>query len=492
MDQPDPSWSATSGPTPPPPHRAANGPDVPAAGVLIRRVRTARGLTLADLGALCGYSASTVSRLERGVQPLRDIVVLASIADALQIPPQALGLADPGRRHASAAPLRSASVGDGPDRVGARQLVGGEDPVRRRELLAGAAGIAAAAAFSAVPDRAAARPAAGPTLAADLERVLYRGDPAADPVSLPSLHRAVTAARTDFQGARYRQLAGTVPALIATATATRDAADGDRRPAAEALLADAYTTAGNLLVKVNDDLMAMATADRAVQAAEHADDPLALALADARRSVAVVLRRTGRTAAAQDLVIRAAAAIEPTGAAGPEQLSMYGTLLAVAAYTAAVDGDRSSAHDLIDEAATAATRLGHDANHRHTAFGPTNIALYRLSIAQVLGDNGTAVEHARTVRTSAITTPERRGRYWIDLARAYHQWGKYPQCYQALIAAERASPADVRYRPPVHHMVLDLLRADRRRVLPDLPAFATASVLAYDSVSELPSPTWRP
>lgn len=470
MDQPDPSWPATSGASPSIPHRAADEPAAPAAGALIRRVRTARGLTLADLGALCGYSASTVSRLERGRQPLRDIVVLASIADALQIPPQALGLADPRRRHASAAPLRLAPPGDGPDKVGARHMVGGEDPVRRRELLTGAAGIAAAAALSAIPDRPVAGTAARPDLSAELQRVLYRGDPAVNPVSLPSLHRAITAARADFQAARYRQLAGTVPALIATATATRDTADGDRRPEAEALLADAYTTAGNLLIKVNDDLMAMATADRAVQAAERADDPLALA--DARRSVAVVLRRTGRTAAAQDLVIRAAAAIEPAGAAGPEQLSMYGMLMAVAAYTAAVDGDRSGAHDLIDEAATAATRLGHDANHRHTAFGPTNITLYRLSIAQVLGDNGTAVEHARSVRTSAITTPERRGRYWVDLARAYHQWGKYPQCYQALVAAERASPADVRYRPPVHRMVLDLLRADRRRALPDLPAFA--------------------
>lgn len=357
-----------------------------------------------------------MSRLERGRQPLRDIVVLASIADALQIPPQALGLAVPRRRHAPAASLRSAPLGDGPDKVGARHMLGGEGPVRRRELLTGAAGIAAAAALSAIPDRPVAGPAARPDLSAELQRVLYRGDPAVNPVSLPSLHRAITAARADFQAARYRQLAGTVPALIATATATRDTADGDRRPQAEALLADAYTTAGNLLIKVNDDLMAMATADRAVQAAERADDPLALA--DARRSVSVVLRRTGRTAAAQNLVIRAAAAIEPPGVAGPEQLSMYGTLLAVAAYTAAVDGDRTAALDLIDEAATAATRLGHDANHRHTAFGPTNITLYRLSIAQVLGDNGTAVEHARSVPTSAITTPERRGRYWIDLARA--------------------------------------------------------------------------
>lgn len=56
------------------------------AGPLIRRVRQAQGLTLAELGDRCGYSASTMSRLERGHQPLRDIVVLASIAGALGLP----------------------------------------------------------------------------------------------------------------------------------------------------------------------------------------------------------------------------------------------------------------------------------------------------------------------------------------------------------------------------------------------------------------------
>jgi hypothetical protein len=77
---------------------------------------------------------------------------------------------------------------------------------------------------------------------------------------------------------------------------------------------------------------------------------------------------------------------------------MYGTLLEAAAYTAAVDGNRSAASELIGEAKASATRLGGDANHRFTAFGPTNVALYQVSIAQVLGDSGTAIEHAKTVR----------------------------------------------------------------------------------------------
>ena len=170
--------------------------------------------------------------------------------------------------------------------------------------------------------------------------------------------------------------------------------------------------------------------------------------------------------------MRAVHDIEPQGGTSPDQLSMYGTLLEVAAYTAAVDGNRAAAGELIGEAKATATRLGGDANHRFTAFGPANVALYQVSIAQVLGDSGTAIEHAKTLRPAAIPTAERQGRYWIDVARASHQWGKPEPCYRALLAAERAAPAEVRYRPPVHRIAEDLLRADRRQSLPGLPAFA--------------------
>lgn len=151
---------------------------------------------------------------------------------------------------------------------------------------------------------------------------------------------------------------------------------------------------------------------------------------------------------------------------------MYGTLLQTAAYTAAVDGDRSEARDLIAAAQAAARRLGRDADHRHTAFGPANVALYQVSIAQVLGDNGTALDHAKAIDPSSLPTAGRRGRYWIDMARAWHQWGKPEQCYQALRSAERAAPAEVRYRPPAARMTRDLLRTDRRGALPGLRDFA--------------------
>lgn len=62
-------------------------------GAMVRGVRTAQGLTLAELGRRTGYSAAQVSRYERGLAPLTDIAVLRRFADALDIAPQILGLA---------------------------------------------------------------------------------------------------------------------------------------------------------------------------------------------------------------------------------------------------------------------------------------------------------------------------------------------------------------------------------------------------------------
>jgi transcriptional regulator with XRE-family HTH domain len=436
-------------------------------GAVVRLARTAQHLTLEGLGARCGYSASTLSRLERGKQPLRDVVVLQRLAEALSIPPELLGITVP-RGHAVAHSIvvESTVVTDMVSRTSGRG--DGEGPVRRRELLAGIAGLAAATTFPAVPANAGGR---REQLIRAVEDFLHGAQvPIAESTPLPLLRSAVIAARRDYQAARYERLSAVVPPLIAAATATRDAATGDDRAAADTALAEAYLVASHLMVKVNADGLALVAADRAVQAAQRGCDPLTLA--DSRRGVAVVLRRTGRRAAAQNLVTAAAEAIAPARQATPEQLSVYGLLLSTAAYTAAVDGNRSAAQELIGEAAVAAARLGRDADYRHTSFGPTNVAVYQIGIAHVLGDSGTAVQHAGRVNLAALRTPERRGRYWVDLARAYHQWGKPEQCYRALLAAEAAAPADVRYRPPVHRMTEDLLRSGRRHSLPDLRSFA--------------------
>jgi transcriptional regulator with XRE-family HTH domain len=101
-------------------------------GTIVRAARQAKGLTLAELGQRLGYSASQISRYERGIQSLTDVRLLHRLALALAIPPQALGLVPPlpAGRHAEAA-----------------RSDGNEDPVRRREPFSHAAGLIGAAAL---------------------------------------------------------------------------------------------------------------------------------------------------------------------------------------------------------------------------------------------------------------------------------------------------------------------------------------------------------
>jgi transcriptional regulator with XRE-family HTH domain len=82
-------------------------------GAIVRSVRLAQGLTLAQVGDRTSYSAAQVSRYERGIASLTDVTVLRRFADALGIPPQRLGLTPapprPDQRNAHTISARNAS-----------------------------------------------------------------------------------------------------------------------------------------------------------------------------------------------------------------------------------------------------------------------------------------------------------------------------------------------------------------------------------------------
>jgi DNA-binding Xre family transcriptional regulator len=431
-------------------------------GAVVRSLRRARNLTLAELAARCGYSVSTLSRMERGKQPLRDVAVLRNLAEALDIPPHVLLLADTRRR---AAPMP-------PDPVRVNNVVvapnGEVDPMRRRALLAGLTSLTGTA--------VAGGPFRGAVAAADpvsvLEDVLLAPSAASGiPVTIPHLKRNVAAAHSVFQAGRYIEVATRLPALLSSAMATRaELVSGDEIAEVSSQFAEIYLLASELMVKFGRDHLAWTTADRALQAADVSGD--ILTQAGARRAWAIVLRRAGRAEMAQRVITDAAAALQPDLNNGPEHLSVYGSLLSTAAYTAAVDGDRDTARTLIAEASGAAERLGVDGNYRFRAFGPTGVELYQIGIARVLGDPGTAIETARRINPETMPQAERRARYWTDVARSYHQWGKPEPCYRALLAAERAAPDEVHHRPRIQQIIASLVRHPTAGNLPGLRAFA--------------------
>ncbi|MFI8346502.1 helix-turn-helix domain-containing protein [Streptomyces sp. NPDC085596] len=427
-------------------------------GAIVRLARRAADITLDELGRQVGYTAASLSRMERGKQPIRDVLLLQNLAASLDIPPHLLGLA----------PRRQRAVAERIDatRVGGHTPFSdeGEDPVRRRKLLTGLAGATAGAVLGPSVD---AHASAQPSLSGLEDLLLHRqhGHPLAQDPTPSAVTAAVDASRADFSACRYDALARLLPGRIALAQAL--GAHGHPVQATTAV-AELYTTATRLCIKLGEDGMAAVTADRALTAALGGAD--ALTVAEAHRMVSSAWRRQGHYARATDVAVTAAQHLTTDRTTDTtDRLSVQGNLYATAAYTAAKQGNRHTAQDLIAEAEATAGQLGRDALLRGTVFGPGQVLLHQVSVSYLLGDAGQAIEHARRIDPAGLPTPERRARYWIDVARAFDQWGKPDRCYRALLAAEQAAPQEVR-RGSVRSMAADLLRHDR--VLTGVRAFA--------------------
>jgi hypothetical protein len=165
------------------------------------------------------------------------------------------------------------------------------------------------------------------------------------------------------------------------------------------------------------------------------------------------MRRTRHADGAQTLIVDAAQHLQSdTGLVGRSQRSLYAELLATAAYTASLRNDRDTAWTLMGEADTAGASLS------GVVFGRPELAAYKISVARVLGDFGTAVDHARSVNPAQLTLVDRRARYWEDTALALHGRGRSGDAFRVLLAAEAGAPQEVRYRPWAQDLTTSLLR----------------------------------
>ncbi|MCG5454711.1 hypothetical protein PSH03_003875 [Micromonospora sp. PSH03] len=94
---------------------------------------------------------------------------------------------------------------------------------------------------------------------------------------------------------------------------------------------------------------------------------------------------------------------------------------------------------LLGEAEAAARRTG---DTKVGQFNLLDLAVCKISVSRVLGNYGTAVDHARQVDPARIVM--RRARYWEDTALALHGRGRLQATFQALLAAERDTPQALR------------------------------------------------
>ena len=392
-------------------------------GAIVRNARQAQGLTLAQLGQRTGYSASQVSRLERGVAALSDVAVLRLFADALAIPLHQFGLAAACTAIDRHPPV--VTVSD-PDRTEEEA-----DPMRRRTLLT----------------------AAGLSIPMHLIR---RFEDALVVPPAVSRHQGPAEIKQRLQSARHQYdtsaLAGLMAGLPGLLVAARDMAERAGTQDGWALLAGCYDLATDTLNKVGQKSPARITAERSVLYADRSGD--AVAMGASARARGMVLRTEGRHQAAAMVVERAIHRLDATGLRTAAQTSTYIRLLCASAYTASWAGDRDGALERIGEAERAAARLGGIVGKPGTAM--PFVTLYRVDVHYALGDAGTALHVGRDLRTEMYSTPERRGRLHTDLARAWWQWGKPKETAHALLAAYEQAPSEVRDRPSIRKISEDL------------------------------------
>lgn len=290
---------------------------------------------------------------------------------------------------------------------------------------------------------------------------LLAGDGATgEPPSLDAIELDIAELFDAYQASRYGYVTGRAPLVLSDALHAVRVVSSDDSQRAHALLALAYQAAVSVLTKLGETDLAWIASERGLVAAQVSENPVVLG--SLFRSVSHALHSTGRFAASVKLTEAAAGVLQPhlSSRADDALLSVYGTLFLTGAVAASRADDRASATTFLREASESASRLGRDANAMWTAFGPTNVAIHRLTTALELGDVQVAVDLAPRIDASGLPT-ERRVRHAIETARAYTARNRRDDALDVLLGAEQLAPEQVRHHAISRQLVLSWLRTAR-------------------------------
>jgi len=380
-------------------------------GARIAAYRRRRGLSQAALAGLVGRSESWLSQVERGIRSVDRLSVLLDLARVLHVEVEAL----------TGTPWRYAPDGSA--------LAGGLADVRR----------------------------------ALMSHTALLGQEPVTPRGLPELRAQVTEAHQLYQAARYDEVIAVLPGLLSAVESFPGRRNGLRR---ESLLTyvSAYVAAAKLVTKLGADELAALAADRAANAAVDAESLPARGMAGYQ--VACALLRSDQIDDAERIAVEMADALQGSVRSDePVLVSVTGALWLIAAVIAARRTDRGEAWERLDRAQALAGLLGEDGNYAWTGFGPTNVAIHRVSVAAELGDAGEALRAAASVHLDSLPAGllSRRAQVNLDLAWAQAQRRKDAEATLHLLEAERVAPQVVRHNVIAQEIVREMLARGTRR-----------------------------
>ncbi|MEV6033515.1 helix-turn-helix transcriptional regulator [Nonomuraea sp. NPDC052116] len=431
--------------------------------VLLRNWRQQAGLTRAEMAKMVNLTKSGIKynlacdeerirRWEAGEVTWPREPYRLALTEVTHQDPEDLGFAPTKRTRTHVdSPKAVDTLANAPRAVNLVER-GEDENVRRREFV----GLTGAALFSSVVGQPSPTQDTGLNIENLAAALVDYSTPADGPIDLDALATAVSTAKRNYQACRYAQVTAKLPALLSKLRAASTTLHGDDQLRAHMLCAEAYHVTASILLKQEDKGLAWLAADRSVQAAHASQSPLMIG--SSSRIITHALMDGGHHRAATDAARSAAQHMDADlTTPSPDDLSIYGSLLLRGAVAAANTGDRQNTVELLDEAAEAGTRLGHDANHMWTAFGPNNVLCHRANVALRLGDAGTAIGYARQVELDKLPINERKATLLLDTSRAFLMWNQHDKALHILRAAGEMAPEEITGRPAALRLVRDIL-----------------------------------
>ncbi|MDH6116359.1 helix-turn-helix transcriptional regulator [Kitasatospora sp. GAS204B] len=395
-------------------------------GKRVAELRKRRGLTQDELAGALGRTASWLSQVERGVQPVNRLDVLRLLADGLGVSLEALrpdALTDP--------PVPALPEPTEPNDLDqARLLISGHP----------------------APD------------------ILLGDHPMSMPADLSNLRATVHRVWELTHESRFAELSVTVGALLPQIEHAVRTAPAEERPELWLLLSRTYQALSAAFARQDEGDAAWVAADRAIRAAEQAGQPLQVFASVSRLAQAFV--RLRRLDQAERVATTGVSALLRLGdSAEPEALSLLGALQLVLALTHARAGERGKAREALGLARQVAQRIGEDRNDFNTEFGPTNVEIQAVALAVELGDAGEAIEIGLRIDPGDLSV-ERRARLFLDIGRAYAQRRQSSEALACLLKAEEIAPELIRTHTVARTTVRELLLLTGQTAPPELVALA--------------------
>jgi transcriptional regulator with XRE-family HTH domain len=373
----------------------------PGPGTNLRQIRNARGKSLAVIAGRAGISVSHLSRLETGDRALDRRSLIVRLANALEVAPSE---------------ITSSMVST----AGELEEDGSLNDVRLALLAAS------------------------------------MNQPAGEVLPVEALVERTKVVMDAQRDCDYARVGVELPGLIRDLHTTLNAGRGVRELLRLVSLVHIQGTQAWLGdIGASMDL-AWQASSLAQQATNRLEEPLYGAVSAFGAAFGLI------SAGGFDIAARTLAAADP-GTATPEAMQVSGMLTLTSSLVSAAQGDTAERRAALDHAVDLAAHTG-DGNAMWFGFGPSNVGVWRMSVALEAGEYAAAAKIAETVNTQALPSPTRLSAYYREYGRALARLPRRrDDAVEMLYRAEQISPARIHRHPFMRSLLAELYSKSKKR-----------------------------